>query len=408
MSTNARFFFKSIASLLLLAQCSLALAQASTPPSNICASKGYTVGFFNGVWNTPQAANDGSDILRHLGSNPGTYRNEPVYHEVFYNHTGSTVGASPLQDLAETFEQRAAEIDHSGELAKRWEFFWEILSGQDSLAGRLIGLFPSAVSLFSQLATSLHAKLVAIAASLLSNPPTEADYATHNARLDGLFSRRQKLIFAAHSQGNLFANHAFDYISPKLGGGSVKVVHIAPASPTLRGDYILANIDLIINALSFQGLSTVMASNISLKPSTKDLSGHTLAGTYLDPDRQARAKIVSLLDAAFSSVKSSSTPAEPDSWEAVWNGKTMARGGSAIGAADDFFRMYMEIENTTDPVCINSIDHNSWYTHYCPVRYVEFPTVDTSYKIYTIVDRLDRYVTSFQVNALCPAGYYKV
>jgi hypothetical protein len=277
--TNVRFVLGAIASLLLLAPCSLALAQASTAPSNICASKGYTVGFFNGVWNATQASYDGLRALRRLSGNPNIYRNEPVSYETFYNHTGATFGASPLQDLAETFEQRAAEIDRSGELAKRWEFFWEILSGQDSLAGRLIGLFPSAASLFSQLAASLHAKLVTIAASLLSHPPTEADYATHNARLDGLYSRRQKLIFAAHSQGNLFANHAFDYISPKLGGGSVKVVHIAPASPTLRGDYILANIDLVINALSIQGLSTVMASNISLKPSTKDLSGHTLAPT---------------------------------------------------------------------------------------------------------------------------------
>jgi hypothetical protein len=355
----------AIASLLLLAPCSLALAQASTAPSNICASKGYTVGFFNGVWNATQASYDGLRALRRLSGNPNIYRNEPVSYETFYNHTGATFGASPLQDLAETFEQRAAEIDRSGELAKRWEFFWEILSGQDSLAGRLIGLFPSAASLFSQLAASLHAKLVTIAASLLSHPPTEADYATHNARLDGLYSRRQKLIFAAHSQGNLFANHAFDYISPKLGGGSVKVVHIAPKG--------------------------------SLRPH---------ACTYLDPDRQARAKIVSLVETAFSSVKNSSTPAEPDSWEAVWNGESRARGNSAIAAADNFFRMYMEIENTTDPVCINSIDHNSWYSHYCPGKYVEFPTVDPSYKIYTIVDRLDRYVTSFQVNAKCSAGYY--
>jgi hypothetical protein len=157
VSTNFLHSLRSIASISLLALCNIAFAETSTPASNICISKGYTMGFFNGVWNTAQAANDGSRALRRLRSNPDTYRNEPVSYEVFYNHTGSTVGASPLQDLAETFEQRAVEIDRSGELAKRWEFFWENLNGGNTLTAGLTKLFPSAASLFSQLATAMQA-----------------------------------------------------------------------------------------------------------------------------------------------------------------------------------------------------------------------------------------------------------
>jgi len=55
-----------------------------------------------------------------------TYNTESVQYEVFYNHSGSTVAATGLQDVAETFIQRAAEIDASGELGRRFEFFGKV------------------------------------------------------------------------------------------------------------------------------------------------------------------------------------------------------------------------------------------------------------------------------------------
>ena len=78
-------------------------------PAYATCSKSYTVGFFNGVWNTRQQASDGKRELQDLIG--PTHNNQPVNYETFYNHTGSTVGSNGLQDLAETFIQRADEID---------------------------------------------------------------------------------------------------------------------------------------------------------------------------------------------------------------------------------------------------------------------------------------------------------
>ena len=60
---------------------------------------------------------------------------------------------------------------------------------------------------------------------------------------------------------------------------------------TQRGEHLLADIDLVINGLRVQGITSVAPNNINLPARTSDLSGHTLMGTYLDAARAAREKI---------------------------------------------------------------------------------------------------------------------
>jgi len=287
---------------------------------NLCLASGYTIGFFNGVWNTPVQAADGLASLRDL--NGDTFNDEPIQYEGFYNHTGSTAGGTGLQDIAEVFEQRAAEIDASGELGKRWEFFWETLAGKKPFTDKLIELFPSAGSLFSQLFTDISSKITAGWSYLISNPPTESDYATHNARLDALAVQRQKLMLVAHSQGNLFVNHAYDHIISSIGPNSVMVAHIAPASPTLRGEYLLANIDLVINGLRIQGLNSVPAVNLTLPTSMSDISGHTLVGTYMDASRPGRAAVASMINRAMGQLTTPETTGNAGSFTVTlsWDG----------------------------------------------------------------------------------------
>jgi hypothetical protein len=222
-----------------------------------CLTTGYTVGFFNGVWNTVQQANEGKKALQNLIGD--IYKSEPVVYESFYNTTGSVAGATALQDLAEVFIQRANEVDNSGELGRRFEFFWESLAGDKSDSDKIIDAFPAAASIFSELATVVATKIGAGWSLILSNPPTQSDYARHNARLQTLVSQGQKLLLVAHSQGNLFVNQAYDFSRLAMTTDSVKTVHIAPASPTLRGDYVLADIDLVINGLNSFGFSSVPA-----------------------------------------------------------------------------------------------------------------------------------------------------
>lgn len=265
-------------------------------------SKSYTVGFFNGVWNTRQQASDGKRELQDLIGT--TYNNEPVKYANFYNHTGSSVGATALQDIAETFIQRSAEIDASGELGRRFEYFWEFIgSSKPTFIDKIKGIFSNAVDLFDSLFTAINTKLVAIISYFTSNPPTESDYVTHNAQLDALAADGQKLMLVGHSQGNLFMNHGYDHILPTVGVDRVAAAHIAPASPTLRGDYILANIDLVINAMRLQGVDSVPGNNLDINVSRIDVSGHTLIGTYLDGTRDGRGKVKTMIETGMGKLK---------------------------------------------------------------------------------------------------------
>lgn len=296
----------------------VSLPVLSDGPANLCVSRGYTFAFFNGVWNTQGQANAGMKNLSVLRG--ASFQGQSVRYEAMYNHTGCESGTGAIcvkgfspEDIAEVFEQRAAEIDQSGELGKRWEYFWDSLNGDHSTTEKLVGLFPSAGNLFSALYTAVSAKLAAGVSQLFSNPPTSVDYEQHNQRLKTLAAQGQKLLLVAHSQGNLFANHAYDYIKPIIGIDSVKVVHIAPASPTLRGAHVLSDGDMVINALRVQGLSSVPPNNLMLPTSSTDLSGHTLIETYLNDTRTglwagrtmtAKAVVDELTEAAMRELQS--------------------------------------------------------------------------------------------------------
>jgi len=282
--------------LLLVLMCvgQVLVADNTYAENNLCVPQGYTFGFFNGVWNTVEQAHEGLDKFKLIYGT--TLNGEPINYEVFYNQTGSKAGTTGMQDIAEVFMQRATEIDNTGEYGKRWEYFWEAFTGERKLTDKILNFFPSAANLIANLYSDVTSKIIAGWSYLLSNPPTEADYARHNARLDTLSSQGQKMMLVAHSQGNLFVNHAYDYIVPKVDSGSVAVVHIAPASPTLRGYYVLVDIDLVINGLRVQGFNTVPPINLTIPTSSADVSGHTLVNTYLDPTRAARAKVISLID----------------------------------------------------------------------------------------------------------------
>lgn len=273
-------------------------AWAQSSPEAACLPGGYTVGFFNGVWNTQLQALNGLYALRTLESN--RYKNEPVDYELFYNHTGSTVGASGLQDIAEVFMQRTQEVDDSGKLAKHWYLLWETLSGDPlGLWEETIAGFPKAKNVLDALYESLVSKSVAAVSAMLNDPPTQADMTAHRNRLNVLAAGKRKLLLVAHSQGNLFVNLAYDHVRTKAPASAVQVVHIAPASPTLRGGHVLAGIDLVINGLRAQGLHSVPPVNLNLAASASDASGHTLIGTYLDSSRPGRDTVQGLMRAAM-------------------------------------------------------------------------------------------------------------
>lgn len=305
MKINALFFRKLLA--LILIPALLTPAYAAIPGNALCTPKGYTLGFFNGVWNTKFEADNGRDALRNLLTE--SYNSENVRYETFYNYSGKNPGsgATLMQDVAEVFIQRAREIDSSGEMGNRFEYFWDNLSGDKSLTNKIRDLLPSAALILDQIGATIINKLVGAISALVSNPPTEATYSLHKTRIDALSVEGQKLIFVAHSQGNLFVNRAYDYALTKISASSIGVAHIAPASTTLRGGHLLADIDLVINGLRLTGITSVPPINLNLPLSGADASGHMLVETYLDASRPARDQVKSLVERAMQQLQAPPT-----------------------------------------------------------------------------------------------------
>jgi uncharacterized protein YfaP (DUF2135 family) len=180
--------------------------------------------------------------------------------------------------------------------------------------------------------------------------------AEHRLQLDTLAAEGQKLLLVAHSQGNLFVNPAYDYVKPKVGAGSVAAVHIAPASITQRGEYVLADIDVVINGLRVQGAGSVPATNIALPFSSADLSGHTLVGTYLDSTRAARARVSTMTTTALNSLTTPTAIASRGFFTATltWDGTgdvdlhAFEPGGGHVYYSNTTGAVgYLDVDNTT-------------------------------------------------------------
>lgn len=275
------------------------------------------IGFFNGVANTQEAALDSLDRLEEeFGPQ---YKESPLKHSLFYNQTAcrqedglldKVLGkAGCLEDLAEVFSQRTLEqFDVFG---NRWETFWDILAGrhktETSFTGRLLSLLGNGSNALLQwLDTSASALLNELAygtfklLSLFGESTNYADRTAHREKLSHYANEGNRLLLVAHSQGNLFVNKAHDWVKLAHAETPIQVVHVAPASPTLRGAYVLADIDLVINGvLRLTGLNSVPVANINLPLSKQDPTGHGFEPTYLDKARAAYSRTMGMINTSL-------------------------------------------------------------------------------------------------------------
>ncbi|MCC4791182.1 YfaP family protein [Vibrio splendidus] len=294
--------------------------------ATVCEVPGYVVGFFNGVWNTKNEAKLATfEFQKQIGNE---YNSEPVAYETFYNVTGSSVSASAFQDIAEVFIQRAEEIDP--DLGGRFDIFWSAITGggADGFLDKVYNIVSAPSDLVLGLLTELYdwasSQTVALVSQLFSSPPTASDYARHNTRIQTLGTQGAKMLFIAHSQGNLFANNAYNAALEldNLDESNLGVVHIAPASPQLNGPYTLADLDLVINGL--RAVGTVPDTNVSIPVShlEVDPSGHTLIQTYLNTYLQPAGMIRNDLQSELASLQTPEAIASTGSFTATlsWNG----------------------------------------------------------------------------------------
>ncbi|MEJ6061972.1 hypothetical protein MT380_14870 [Aliivibrio salmonicida] len=277
--------------------------------ANSCKIEGYTIGFFNGVATTKKDAERGRDKIKST-LDITQYNGEKVEYQLFYNDSYiESNGFNVLADFAETFDQRTQELEQKQ--FDRWEAFWDIVNGkQDS---SIIKKISAAFSWFggfftdfnSQRSNIIIREFLELLTLSVDSPDTAKTQMQHKLINDSNTWQGKKLIYIAHSQGNLWVNKSYNYVVSQLGydASNIHVVHIAPASPTLspNSDYILSSSDLVINGLNFTGVGSVPPFNTIIAPSSSDIAGHGLIEVYLTHPKSIQ-KIKSATDKAFASL----------------------------------------------------------------------------------------------------------
>jgi len=208
----------------------------------VCKEAGVGFGYFNGVSNTVKVAGVSLQELKKIHDLKSAKGDEITY-ELFYNTT-----EGKLKDALETFEQLSREEGSS--LLERLELFHGAMQGGDDWWEEIVVAIPEEKGVLDKFVARLEELVVTHLANFIKNFPTMKNYETHRAQINDWARKGKKMLFVAHSQGNLFANEAYDYALTKTKAESVQVVHIAPVSTRLKSDkYTLADGDRVINGL---------------------------------------------------------------------------------------------------------------------------------------------------------------
>lgn len=287
--------------------------------NNICQDKGVVFAYFNGVLNTLADANHAKRYLRKTHGLK-TQQGEAIQYEVLYNYTNG------MEDFVEVFEQRFQE--HATILKGRFELFFEaIRNTQGGWLERANKILDAKNELDKALRDAAEAAAVRALTAGAANPPTEVNYQEHRLRIDSWVLEGKKMMFVAHSQGNLFANPAYNYATGKTSAKSVKVVHVAPASSLLNGDHVLADKDIVINGLRVSGSVPSITDTIPLnRPAgingKKDALGHGLLEIYLNSQLAISQSVKTKINAALNSLESPPVQAQSGFFTTTltWNG----------------------------------------------------------------------------------------
>lgn len=218
---------------LLLACCCL-----SAPVYGECflATKSTEIGFINGIFNTFDGATASALILQNATQVPVS---------LLYNHT-----LYPL-DLLEASQQ--LKIDNIVTAPKH--------------------LLPSQ---YKKLVTGLE---------WVTRGMTSYDYKVHSKAVNTLLDRSNRVVIVAHSQGNLFANKAYDSINDKSRRDRLTLIHVAPPGGEIRGEtYYLSSDDMVINTVNSTLVLDGLKPNIPppAHPVKNAVSGHEFVDTYMD------------------------------------------------------------------------------------------------------------------------------
>jgi len=288
---------------------------------DICTNNGVVFASFNGVQTTEAQARINLLYLKviHGRTSP---KGDNIQYEYLYNYTEG------FEDFVETFEQRLKEQDSI--VSNKFELFFDALNGGNGSWWR--NLTTAAVAykeVLQSVIDQIQAQKINNLTTLLANPPTIQNYAEQKGRILEWTQQGKKLVFVAHSQGNLFANAAYDYALTQVTSKSVKVIHIAPASPKLNGTHVLADKDLVINGLRVAGTVARITDTIPgylVRPAglnfLEDILGHGLLEIYLNPHLTTSTKVKAYINDALSTVEAPEKKVSDGFFTATlsWNG----------------------------------------------------------------------------------------
>jgi len=182
------------------------------------------------------------------------------------------------------------------------ELFFSAVKGQREGGwwGSLIVAVPAAGGLFTGLMDTAMANALHQLTRPLKDPSLAKVSQRHRAQIDRWAAQDHKLLLFAHSQGNLFVNMALQHALTQTDSASVRVLHVAPASPTLSGRHTLADKDFVINALRATGLvapNTDLIIGYATRSAgvngKRDLMGHGLLEIYLNVHLSTSTRLAS-------------------------------------------------------------------------------------------------------------------
>lgn len=229
-------------------------------------------GFFNGVSVEKDKAPIAATMLsKRIGKQV----------ELYYNHTEGLI-----PDLIEAFDQRMTEgracaansADMTCGSPLELVDHYELMSPyfQRQVAGNQNAT--KALELFNR-------DVIAIESRYAAAPITKKDYAEHERILRQQLKSNAKVVLFAHSQGNLFANRLYETLD-QARQKQVALIHVAPASIKLHGDYVLSDEDVVILSLPLSRPPTADVPFSIFHP-----SGHGFTEVYLNPDLETSRQV---------------------------------------------------------------------------------------------------------------------
>jgi hypothetical protein len=259
-------------------------AAPSAGPSSSCG-KGFIVYFSNGVRTTPDAAL-GSVLLTRaiLGD---SFNGEPIvdYRRALNATTGFT-------DFVRGLKQKLAETGASTYVISRILFDLTVLEGASQDPASLLNVTQQAAlqNAFVGLFVDFER------ANGTSGGYFDANVAMHVQQYESDLADGQKVLVVAHSQGNLYANAAYDRLVTD--GANMQGIAIAsiasPADVAKSGEYVTSTKDVVISSLS--QLFPTLAANVAVSYSwADDPLGHAYDRIYMNHEHEAFVHVMAMI-----------------------------------------------------------------------------------------------------------------